>query len=162
MIFFIASILSFVWRTGSIHDPPDRSPLSPRAALGPRIAITGVFALGMVYFAMIVKTLKRYGAHTGERGMRGGAAGRIGLGQGGRDVDSAMERRGRERERSEAKRVRRREEAVTERRDTVEEETDDDVEKKEEEEDIGPLSMSLVSLDGSKAADGIDSDKGLK
>jgi len=50
MLLFISAILSFVWHTGSVLDPPsDRDPLDARAALGPRITITGVFVLGLVY-----------------------------------------------------------------------------------------------------------------
>lgn len=63
MVLFIVSILSFVWRTGSVNDPPERDPLSTHAILGPRIAITGVFAIGMIYFFLIVRTLKSYGTH---------------------------------------------------------------------------------------------------
>ncbi|KAF6743521.1 hypothetical protein DFP72DRAFT_124143 [Ephemerocybe angulata] len=66
MLFFLSSILSFVWRTGSEADPEVRPPLSRKAALGPRIAITLVFALGMIYLLMIIRTLKRYG--TGPHG----------------------------------------------------------------------------------------------
>ncbi|KIK92789.1 hypothetical protein PAXRUDRAFT_146559 [Paxillus rubicundulus Ve08.2h10] len=60
MIFFIIAILSFVWRSGSTADsvPPS---LSPSAALGPRIALTALFLLGLVYFVAIVKTLHTYG-----------------------------------------------------------------------------------------------------
>jgi len=70
MIFFIISILSFVWRTGSTNDPPDppgRSPLSPTASLVVRIALTALFGLGMVYFAMIVNTLRKYGTQFADR-----------------------------------------------------------------------------------------------
>ncbi|KAF9074689.1 hypothetical protein BDP27DRAFT_1316661 [Rhodocollybia butyracea] len=67
MIFFIASILSFVWRTDAQSDPDDWPPLSDQAALGPRVAITVVFGIGMMYFALIVKTLSSYGPN----GIRG-------------------------------------------------------------------------------------------
>ncbi|KII83378.1 hypothetical protein PLICRDRAFT_95936 [Plicaturopsis crispa FD-325 SS-3] len=70
MILFIVSILSFVWRTGSTADPADPSALPPHAALGPRIAVTAVFALGTVYFALIVRTLKRYGSAMNTRERR--------------------------------------------------------------------------------------------
>ncbi|PBK65565.1 hypothetical protein ARMSODRAFT_960936 [Armillaria solidipes] len=63
MVYFIISILSFVWRTGSYVDPDSREGLSPTGALGPRIAITGVFLIGMAYLVLIVKTLKSYGMH---------------------------------------------------------------------------------------------------
>lgn len=62
MVFFILSIMSFVWRTGSILDPEERPALSPRAALAPRIAVTVLFFIGMIYFMLIVKTLKSYGS----------------------------------------------------------------------------------------------------
>ncbi|KAJ3785829.1 hypothetical protein GGU10DRAFT_375436 [Lentinula aff. detonsa] len=70
MILFIVSILSFVWRTGAESDPHDRAPLSDRAALGPRIAITFVFFLGMLYFFLIVRTLQSYGSNNAGRGER--------------------------------------------------------------------------------------------
>jgi hypothetical protein len=103
MVLFIASILSFLWRTGSMLDPEERPRLGAHASLGPRIAVTAVFALGMVYFAMIVKTLKSYGTHVGP-----GMGGRMGRGTGelrasnsrAREIEVAMARRGRERERS--------------------------------------------------------------
>ncbi|KAG6811951.1 hypothetical protein H0H92_005115 [Tricholoma furcatifolium] len=56
-----ASIMSFVWRTGSVSDPGDRPPLGPRGALAARIVVTGVFALGILYFLLIVRTLQSYG-----------------------------------------------------------------------------------------------------
>ena len=64
MLLFLASILSFVWLTGSGNDPSLRAPLSATAVLGPRVAVTGsvtgVLLLGLVFLAMIVKTLMRY------------------------------------------------------------------------------------------------------
>ncbi|KIY72501.1 hypothetical protein CYLTODRAFT_417889 [Cylindrobasidium torrendii FP15055 ss-10] len=63
MIGFLVSILSFVWQTGSTSDPEQRPALSPTAVLGPRIAVTGVFAIGMMYFVLIVHTLSSYGSH---------------------------------------------------------------------------------------------------
>ncbi|TFK66134.1 hypothetical protein BDN72DRAFT_772446, partial [Pluteus cervinus] len=70
MIFFVFSLLSYIWRTGSSSDPPQRNPLSPSGALVARIMITLVFGLGMVYFVLIVVTLRRYGQSTQGRGMR--------------------------------------------------------------------------------------------
>ncbi|EGO01437.1 hypothetical protein SERLA73DRAFT_70623 [Serpula lacrymans var. lacrymans S7.3] len=61
MILFVATILSFVWRTGSTADPATPNSLPPPGATGPRVAITAVFVVGMIYFALIIKTLKRYG-----------------------------------------------------------------------------------------------------
>ena len=138
MVLFITAILSFVWRTGSVSDPSDRPPVGDRAALGPRIAITGVFCLGLVYLAMIIRTLKKYGSHEGLPrmlppyvGMRHGGGtpthgNRTEVGGAGekkiraRDIDAAMERRGRRRERSGScvTRIRRREGDV-ERRQTA-------------------------------------------
>ncbi|KAF5391240.1 hypothetical protein D9757_003010 [Collybiopsis confluens] len=68
MILFIVSILSFVWRTGTESDPDERPPLSDKQALGPRIAITLLFLLGMVYFVLIVVTLKSYSVSSRWRG----------------------------------------------------------------------------------------------
>ena len=59
MICFCVSILSFVWRTGAAGDSPQ--PPSPGVELGPRIAITSLFALGVVYLGLIIKTFKSYG-----------------------------------------------------------------------------------------------------
>jgi len=61
MFFFITAILAFVWRSGSSTDSLTPTPLSPSAVLGPRIAVTSLFVLGLVYFTMIVKTLQNYG-----------------------------------------------------------------------------------------------------
>ncbi|KAH6890078.1 hypothetical protein BKA70DRAFT_1572553 [Coprinopsis sp. MPI-PUGE-AT-0042] len=67
MIFFIVAILSFVWRTGSAGDPDtgERPKIPVHAAYGPRVAITCLFALGMLYLFLIIRTLKRYGATRG-------------------------------------------------------------------------------------------------
>jgi len=54
ILYYLSAILSFVWRTGSVSDPSDRPPLGDRAALGPRIVITCVLALGLGYMAMII------------------------------------------------------------------------------------------------------------
>jgi hypothetical protein len=69
MLLFIVSILSFVWRTGSVADPAERTPFSQNGALGARIAVTGVFTLGILFMLMIVKTLKSYGMHEEQAGM---------------------------------------------------------------------------------------------
>ncbi|KAJ6544246.1 hypothetical protein B0H19DRAFT_1170064 [Mycena capillaripes] len=61
VVFFIMSITSFVWRTGSVLDPDERQLLGPHAVLGPRIAITVVLLLGLLYFGLIIATLRRYG-----------------------------------------------------------------------------------------------------
>ena len=66
MLLFLTCILSFVWITGSGSDPSPRAPLSATAVLAPRVAITGVLVLGLVYLAMILNTLMRYGKEWGE------------------------------------------------------------------------------------------------
>jgi hypothetical protein len=61
---FVFCILSFVWRTGSSTSPPSTgtfAALSPRKALGIRVAITSVLFLGLTYFVLIVKSLRRFG-----------------------------------------------------------------------------------------------------
>lgn len=55
----MTSIMAYVWRTGSNHDSVVQ--LSPTMALGPRLVVTGLFALGMLYFGLIIYTLRRYG-----------------------------------------------------------------------------------------------------
>ena len=129
MLLFVSAILTFVWRTGSVLDPPDRDPLGARAALGLRITITGVFVLGLVYLGMIVRTLRNYGSYPkssrafpplgtwmGLRNEYGKAVNELEASSAkrprARDIDAAMERRGRERKRSVSSHVRRREEAV--------------------------------------------------
>ena len=59
MISFCVSILSFVWRTGASTDSPH--PPSSEVELGPRIAITSLFALGIIYLYFIIRTFKSYG-----------------------------------------------------------------------------------------------------
>jgi len=70
LILFAACILSFVWRTGSSTSPPSTGTfeaLSPRGAVGVRIAITSVFFLGMIYFVLIMKTLRKYGTRMDQK-----------------------------------------------------------------------------------------------
>ena len=105
MLLFLASILSFVWLTGSGNDPSLRAQLSVTAVLCPRVAVTGVLVLGLVFLVMIVKTLMRYGGEWGE--MR---AAEMGLGavsvQAGEPEERGRERdRGRDGERSTRRRV---------------------------------------------------------
>lgn len=114
MLLFVVCILSFVWRTGSVADTQQPVRLSPGGALVARIAITAVFALGMFFMAMIVRTLKRYGAHeerpSSSMGkMPGSHRSETRKDLRARDIDAAMERRGRERERSVSGRGRREE-----------------------------------------------------
>lgn len=119
MILFIASILCFVWRTGAVNDPEDGNypPLSTIAALGPRIAITFTFALGLVYLALIIKTLRSYGTHTSSTawGRKAHPESEQTSRMRSREVDAAMESRGRPRQRS-ASGPRRREAAPEEAR----------------------------------------------
>lgn len=51
--------MSFIWRTGSSRDPTFN--LYPRMILGPRIGITFVFFVGLVYLFLIISTFSRYG-----------------------------------------------------------------------------------------------------
>ncbi|THH17593.1 hypothetical protein EW146_g3262 [Bondarzewia mesenterica] len=106
MITFIISILAFVWRTGATNDPTDSDPnareLTSTQALGPRIAITGVLAIGLVYFAMIVRTFRRYGKRMGPRrgrktGREGGVRGREERGEGEEGTRGRRRREGRAR-----------------------------------------------------------------
>jgi len=59
MIAFCVSILAFVWRTGSSTDNPQ--PLTPVKEIGPRVAVTFLFVLGLVNFLLVVRTFKSYG-----------------------------------------------------------------------------------------------------
>jgi hypothetical protein len=125
MFLFLSAILSFVWRTGSINDSEKHPPLGARAALGPRIGITAVLLLGIIYLGMIVNTLKKYGSHQHHGAAHTlphahGKEAEAGKTQRGtaihepkdrqRGNDFEMEHRGRERERSASVHVRRREE----------------------------------------------------
>ncbi|KAJ7498068.1 hypothetical protein B0H11DRAFT_1715205 [Mycena galericulata] len=60
IITFFVCIMSFIWLTGSTQDSVDIV-VSPRAVLGLRIGLTVVFALGLIYFVLIVRTFHRYG-----------------------------------------------------------------------------------------------------
>ncbi|KAJ7579200.1 hypothetical protein C8J56DRAFT_868211 [Mycena floridula] len=86
MLFFIASILSFVWR-------PDIPKDSPPLSLISRILITALMSIGIIYFGMIVSTLKSYGnqVEIGPMGYRSNANGL---------TEERGRQRGRERERS--------------------------------------------------------------
>lgn len=95
MVAFCIAILSYIWRTGSSDDPADgmRTPLTPGQALAVRIVITAVFALGLVYFVLIVRTFASYGER--EAGWRRSwlASGSVGL------AERVRERRRQEEER---------------------------------------------------------------
>ncbi|KAJ7911121.1 hypothetical protein B0H13DRAFT_587241 [Mycena leptocephala] len=99
VVFFIISMTSFVWRTGSVLDPNERQLLGPHAVLGPRIAITVVLLLGLLYFALIIATLRRYGEPP--------ARAREG------DAEAQTAPRGRTAERAPSRRTRQRGKAVT-------------------------------------------------
>ncbi|TFY76837.1 hypothetical protein EWM64_g7176 [Hericium alpestre] len=117
MVAFVVSILSFVWRTGSTGDPSSDDPgenpriLSQRQALGPRVAITAVLALGLVYFAMIVMTFRSYGSgRWSRRATRRRADGDVESGEGSAPGEARVQRegeetRGRRRERQRGKSV---------------------------------------------------------
>ena len=49
--------MSFLWRTGTAET---HGPLSARAVLGPRIAITCQVVLGFVYFVLVLRTFRNY------------------------------------------------------------------------------------------------------
>ena len=95
MIAFCVAILAFVWRTGSAANTPESLiPLTQEQALGPRIAISAVFAFGLFNFWMVLRTFGTYshlavrrdrrsrfgGRHAGagadERGEKDGRRGR--------------------------------------------------------------------------------------
>lgn len=67
LIFFIVAILAYVWRYGSSADPASPPLLSPTAAIGPRVAISALFFLGLLYLVAIVRTLHSYGRTTDYR-----------------------------------------------------------------------------------------------
>ncbi|KAJ7065400.1 hypothetical protein C8F01DRAFT_744447 [Mycena amicta] len=60
IITFLASIMSFIWLSGTSADSADVV-LSDGAALGVRIGLTFVLAVGLVYFVLIVREFHRYG-----------------------------------------------------------------------------------------------------
>lgn len=59
MIAFFVAILAFVWTTGDSTDHP--TPPHPRIELLPRLLVTALFLLGLLYFAFVVLTFQRYG-----------------------------------------------------------------------------------------------------
>ncbi|KAH8830265.1 hypothetical protein DL96DRAFT_929606 [Flagelloscypha sp. PMI_526] len=69
MILFIASLMSYTWRTGSADDPSpsDRKQPTAHEALAPRIIITLILLLGLFYFILIVRTLRHYGRNHPKR-----------------------------------------------------------------------------------------------
>lgn len=108
VVTFVVCILSYLWRTGGEDDPEERAPLGKRGVLAPRIVITLVFALGLVYFTLIIRTLARYGTHHSDKvygttptpprrggSLPGSAPGSLS----GRTTQDVMARRGRTRKR---------------------------------------------------------------
>jgi len=159
MVAFCVAILSYVWRTGSSADSPDgtRPPLSPHQALVVRIVLTAVFALGLVYFVMILRTFASYGE--GEAGWR-----RSWMANGG---ERARERRrqGEERDRDRDRdRGRRRERGQQEQQHERERSPDPDA-KQSPITGLGLLGMSGSSVKGlasvtSVLAEDSDGEKG--
>jgi hypothetical protein len=115
MILFLSAILSFVWRTGSVLDPSDRPPLGDRAAFhydteevsqpgstitSPTLGMGNRNAMQGGGTPAVRNTTQDHGAAAGKK-VRA------------RDINAAMERRGRQREKSTSTtRIRRREEDV--------------------------------------------------
>jgi hypothetical protein len=56
---FIIAIMSFVWRTGARGD--SHPPLPRVAEYGPRVGVTCQLLLGLVYFALVMRTFRSYG-----------------------------------------------------------------------------------------------------
>jgi hypothetical protein len=56
---FVVAIMSYVWREGAKDE--NKSPLPQRLELGPRIGITCQLVLGLVYFALVIRTFRNYG-----------------------------------------------------------------------------------------------------
>ena len=63
MIFYLVAIMSFVWRTSPLPSSTDNSTLTESSVqiLLPRVVISCVLTLGLVYFLCIASTLRRYG-----------------------------------------------------------------------------------------------------
>ncbi|KLO13838.1 hypothetical protein SCHPADRAFT_827372 [Schizopora paradoxa] len=59
MIAFFTAIMSYVWTSGSASDNPQ--PPSSRVETIPRVIITALFIVGLVYFALVVRTFANYG-----------------------------------------------------------------------------------------------------
>ncbi|KAJ6464677.1 hypothetical protein C8R47DRAFT_956170, partial [Mycena vitilis] len=55
IIMFLTCIMSFIWLSGTPH-----SAESAQLALGPRIGLTVVFSIALVYFVLIVTTFRQY------------------------------------------------------------------------------------------------------
>jgi hypothetical protein len=56
---FVVAIMSFVWRTGARGET--QQALTRVQEYGPRIGITCQFMLGLIYFALVIRTFRSYG-----------------------------------------------------------------------------------------------------
>ncbi len=74
VVLFIACIMAFVWRVGLAEDSTWTFKTSQ--ALFPRLTISTVLGLGVIYFALILNTLRRYG-HVMDRAWKKLASGWI-------------------------------------------------------------------------------------
>jgi hypothetical protein len=54
--------MAFVWRTGTIEDASNQTPIISHDALAPRIIVTCLFSLGLVYLIFIRITFQKYGS----------------------------------------------------------------------------------------------------
>ncbi|KNZ78097.1 hypothetical protein J132_02288 [Termitomyces sp. J132] len=59
IVLYSACVLTFVWRTGTTSDSVLQ--ITPLAALGPRLAVTLTFILGLIYLCLIIREFRRYG-----------------------------------------------------------------------------------------------------
>lgn len=59
MIAFFTAIMSYVWTSGSSSDHPQ--PPSSVVETIPRVIITTIFVVGLVYFVLVVRTFANYG-----------------------------------------------------------------------------------------------------
>ncbi|KJA16013.1 hypothetical protein HYPSUDRAFT_172005, partial [Hypholoma sublateritium FD-334 SS-4] len=59
VVLFIACIMAFVWRIGIAEE--HAWTFKSSQALFPRVTISAVLGLGMIYFVLILDTLRRYG-----------------------------------------------------------------------------------------------------
>ncbi|KAF9044282.1 hypothetical protein BJ165DRAFT_189732 [Panaeolus papilionaceus] len=60
MLSYIICIMAFVWRTGTQGDSGG-GVMSASDALAPRIVVSCILCLGLIYFILIASTLRRYG-----------------------------------------------------------------------------------------------------
>ncbi|VDB92436.1 unnamed protein product [Peniophora sp. CBMAI 1063] len=60
LVFFIAAVMSYVWRTDFGSTDADSPPTSRDVVLGTRIAVSCVLCLGILCFFAMLRTLRRY------------------------------------------------------------------------------------------------------